>query len=394
MISRIVIFILCVLALCATVFFFGTPEQNAIMFSVLSKINEVAEKYLMSTSIVSVLMMTAFISVMYFFHVIRLRKNKEIRFENYVLKTNLLALLAGTAVLHLMVIAILGIPSFVLFILEFLAIFLSLVLSFTKKMFLELDALKCMILLDPFTRETRVYFKGFHFISMFAKEQALIDMKADILSEITEDVPTSDVGTLVVAKIAVISKPYFGKDTDPIEDRSRKAMDFVKYEKTIKPEQEVFAKKLLSDFCKGHTLADCTKAKASDIFPPNSFDYLEGKFPIKFSEPTVYDLQPSEETLKQQMELRETDNFITIIEKLTKDKLMTKKEALAMAPFLAKIDYKKTIDDNNYNIKLTGLPKDLSKLLTPEVVASLAAAYTAKAKTGKRPRTNSSQQKK
>lgn len=391
MLNRILIGVLCIIFLCVILFFFGTPEAKETMFSISGNIFS----FLADASIIIILIIILSVSIVAFFTTLKLRKIKEVKFENYILITNISFICGISSLLCLMVFTVLGIPDFMTIVYTCLVIFVGVLLILLNRTFIEPDALVCFILLDTLTKEIRVYFKGFNWRSIFAKFQDHIDLKADIASTIEDDFPTKTPGTMFKTKASVISRAYLGKDTDPIEERARKAMEFIKYKKTIKEEQEVFAKMTLQDFYKTHSINECRKAKAGIIFPHNCFNPLESRYPIKFSEPTVYDSQPDEKTLAQQSKLTDQKNFKTMMIDLMRSKKfgLEKQDAIVLAAFFSGIDWKKTIDQNDYNVNFTGLDPDLIKKINPDTLKAIATAAVTMKRGQKRKRTSSPNKK-
>ncbi len=381
MINRILIFVGCLIAICLTVIFFGSPEQKEIINSsftyIVSKSGNVLN-LLADASIIIVLLVILGTSTFFFFTTLKLRKIKEVKFENYVLITNISFICGISSLISLMVFTLLGIPDFMTQVYTCLAIFVGVLLILLARTYIEPNALTCIVLLDTLTKEKRVYFNGFNWRSIFAKYQDYIDLKADIITEIEDDFQTKTPGTLFKGKASVISKAYLGEETTPIEVIAQNAMKFIEYKNTIKEEQTVFAKAVMQDFYKEKTVIECSAAKSKEIFPKNTFNPLASRYPIKFSEPTVYDSQPDEKTLAQQSKLTDTANFKLMLAMLMEGEFgLEKQDATVFAAFFSGIDWKKTIDQNDYNINFSGLDPKIVEKFTPDTIKAIATAAVA-----------------
>lgn len=400
--NTIFYFLGCILILCVSTSTVGTPEAKETMSSIFSKIWGTSGNIfslIFDTSIIVLLLAILGISIFTFFVVLRRRKNKKEKFEYYVKAINISFICGISSLLCLMIFTLLGIPDFMTIVYTCIAIFVGVLLILLGRTYIEPNALVCILFLDTLTKEIRVYFKGFSWRSIFAKYQDHIDLKADIINEIEDDFQTKTPGAMFKGKASIICKVFLGKETDPIEEKAKNAIKYIEYKNAIKKEIEIFAKKIMQDFYKSHTIMECSAAKSADIFPPNTFKHLADIYPIKFSEPTVYDSQPDEKTLAQQSKLTDQKNFKTMMMDLMRSKKfgLEKQDAIVMAAFFSGIDWKKTIDQNDYNINFTGLDPKLVEKFTPDTIKAIATAAVAmKGGTvkGKNPAGNSSQNKK
>ena len=378
MINRILIFVLCVLALCATVSFFGTPEQNAIMFSVLSKIWNV----ITNVAIVGVLSTIAGFSIIIFASTIIEERNdpKEIQDnESYPMVINLSFLLGSTSLIQLMIVILMiagrfGVPDLVTSVISFIIIFFFILSLTYKRMYKEVAPLMYLFYQDTWTNKVRVLPKGWHLTALSEAEKDSLDISATLAFDVIEDFQTATKGAMIKTKASAVFTPYLGEDDTSIVDKAKAAIRYFITKKALGNSVIALVKKIQKEFYTPRTIKAGLSATSEEVFEVEKFKEFEKDFPVKFTETTIYDAQADEATLAQDREIRNAQNFRQIITTLMKGKNgMSKEKAEEIAPYLAEFKWAKTVDENTYRVIVEGLPEDLGKLITPQTIAAVGA---------------------
>lgn len=333
------------------------------------------------TIFVILLAIAVFSTIIFFKEILEKRNSTDevLNDENYPKIINLSFLFGTSAALELMIIIIMlnasiEMPSFINSIIIFIIIFFFLLLCTHKRMYVEVAPLLYLFYQDPWTKKKRVVPEGTQFTSFLESLKETLDTKSMIEFNITEDYQTTTRGALINTKTSVMYTLKLGDQDTSIVDKTKAAIKFIIKKAALEKAVVVLVKKIQKDFYTNHSIKAGLTAESEDIFEHDKFKEFETDFPVEFAEISVYDAQTDAETLAQDREIRNAQNFRQIIRILRSGKDGISKEAAeTIAPYLAGFNWSKTVDENTYRVIVEGLPEDLGKLITPQTIAAIGA---------------------